>query len=1339
MSTINETATITTKINGEQAEQQLNKLQKEAESLRLAISKAYNAGDTKNLKKFEKQLRDNTRESSVLKKSLFDVNTVLKNLSGSSVKDLNRALRQMNGELSSGKIKRGTKEWDEHVVKIKQVKRELNRLRAEQTETQGMFSRMAGGFNKFGASVLAIGAAITGISMTLRRSAQDAAHMDDVYSDVMKTTGLTRDQVLELNDSFKKMDTRTSRENLNLLARDAGKLGISGKENLMQFVEGANEIKVALGEDLGEDAIKQIGKMAEVYSRSSDILAEKDLKGKMLAVGSAVNELGASSTASEPYLVAFAGRLGGVATQAGLSMDAILGFGSALDQDMQAVEMSATALQKFIMKLMAEPAKFAKLAGLDVKNFSELLKTDANSAIKQVLSSLNEKGGLQALIPVFKDMGLDGARAVGVLSSMAGSIDKIDEAQRIANKAMTEGVSITNEYNIKNNNMQAQLEKAKKGFLDASIALGESLSPIMLKSTKATTYLVKALSQLGPWLKENRGLIIALVSAGAAYTVMLTKSIIVDKLKFFWNQKIVASFKQLWTTLAKNPYMALAAVMVVLIGLAADYIRKNNAITQSQKSQQAIAKKTAEQYDEQAAHIDSLNDALHNEKLSLGARKKALEELRSIVPGYHADLTAEGKLINDNVAAIDNYLAALEKEIRFKAAKEEREELFRAKRLQEKEVAQAQKGVDYAEKNVAEQSSNMSGTESSAAAMQAYATRAKTASSALEEKKKVLKETADAIAILNDELKEADTVFTSTTTKEPGSGGGYDPDAGDSDVVKTRLEAIDKQLAAERAKYAVEYSIGLKNKANYDEAINDAELIAIGQKIVIYEKGSKERLQLEEQYNLKLLALEATCTEAELQITLEGIRLEREALTKRYVQGEMDFAAYQEVLRQMDYKELVEKAKIYKEGTEEYKKAQQAVTDWLNTDQLNKRKSYEQDLASIRKEYSQQSNAELMMAELRAFEELCANIIIAEEEKQRIIAGIRKKYNNGVGGGNGLSADSWKSDVLNTPKNGFFADLIGNDIDLVKQQFNTIDQWAKESGATTAEVFQQKSEAIGGFLSTSVDKYQSVISQVSAITNAMASYVAASYEAQEAKVNSRYESEIKAAGKNKRKITQLEEAKEKELAALKAEASEKAFGIQVAQAIAGTAMSAIAAYSSAAAIPVVGYVLGPIAAGMAVAAGAIQIATIAKQRETAKASYWSGGYTPSGKWDEEQGVVHSDEFVANRFATGNKSLRPVLDLFNTAQKNNTIGNLTSEDVSRVVGTTGSSSGASRQSDNGASAQMQQSVSTLARATDRLNKQLDKGITSIVSITGRNGFEEEYNRYLKLMDNKKRKE
>ena len=60
---------------------------------------------------------------------------------------------------------------------------------------------------------------------------------------------------------------------------------------------------------------------------------------------------------------------------------------------MQAVEMSATALQKFIITLMSKPAEFAALAKMEVGAFTNLLKTDANEAIKTVLRSLNEKGG----------------------------------------------------------------------------------------------------------------------------------------------------------------------------------------------------------------------------------------------------------------------------------------------------------------------------------------------------------------------------------------------------------------------------------------------------------------------------------------------------------------------------------------------------------------------------------------------------------------------------------------------------------------------------------------------------------------------------------------------------------------------------------------------------------------------------------------------------------------------------------------------------------------------------------------------------------------------------------
>ena len=43
------------------------------------------------------------------------------------------------------------------------------------------------------------------------------------------------------------MDTRTARERLNELAGDAGRLGITAKNDVLEFVEAANMIDVALG------------------------------------------------------------------------------------------------------------------------------------------------------------------------------------------------------------------------------------------------------------------------------------------------------------------------------------------------------------------------------------------------------------------------------------------------------------------------------------------------------------------------------------------------------------------------------------------------------------------------------------------------------------------------------------------------------------------------------------------------------------------------------------------------------------------------------------------------------------------------------------------------------------------------------------------------------------------------------------------------------------------------------------------------------------------------------------------------------------------------------------
>ena len=90
--------------------------------------------------------------------------------------------------------------------------------------------------------------------------------------------------------------------------------------------------------------------------------------------------------------------------------------------------------------------------------------------------------------------------------------------------------------------------------------------------------------------------------------------------------------------------------------------------------------------------------------------------------------------------------------------------------------------------------------------------------------------------------------------------------------------------------------------------------------------------------------------------------------------------------------------------------------------------------------------------------------------------------------------------------------------------------------------------------------------------------------------------------------------------------------IELAQAVSSTAMAAINAYSSAAAVPVTGYLMAPIAAGFALAAGALQIATIKKQHQAEEAGYYEGGYTGGHRYRKEAGVVHEGEFVANHQA-----------------------------------------------------------------------------------------------------------
>ncbi len=187
--------------------------------------------------------------------------------------------------------------------------------------------------------------------------------------------------------------------------------------------------------------------------------------------------------------------------------------------------------------------------------------------------------------------------------------------------------------------------------------------------------------------------------------------------------------------------------------------------------------------------------------------------------------------------------------------------------------------------------------------------------------------------------------------------------------------------------------------------------------------------------------------------------------------------------------------------------------------------------------------------------------------------------------------------------------------------------------------------------------------------------------------------------------------------------------MQVIQAVAQTATAALNAYSSAAAIPVVGYIIAPIAAAMAVAAGAMQVAAIKKQQQASQAQgYGEGGFTRKGRADEVAGVVHAGEWVASQKLVASPVARPLIEALDYAQRTNTIGSLRSADVSRSI----TAPMALAQSQPQVIVQESKDLKDIIA---RLNERLDEPFVTVNTVTGDKGIKQAQDEYQRLMNNK----
>ena len=260
------------------------------------------------------------------------------------------------------------------------------------------------------------------------------------------------------------------------------------------------------------------------------------------------------------------------------------------------------------------------------------------------------------------------------------------------------------------------------------------------------------------------------------------------------------------------------------------------------------------------------------------------------------------------------------------------------------------------------------------------------------------------------------------------------------------------------------------------------------------------------------------------------------------------------------------------------------------------------------------------------------------------------------------------------------------------------------------------------------------IAMLSAVMDTMSQVFQVQQQEEEAKVTAKYDAEIKAAGQNSARGKQLEEQKQKDLAKVKNKYNKKMMAVEIAQAVAQTAMNAIMAYGSVVKIPIVGPALAVAAAAAATAAGMIQIATIKKQHAAQSEGYYEGGFTGGNRWRRSAGVVHEGEFVANHEAVRNPNVLPVLQLIDHAQRTNRIASLTAADVSRAIAAPLATSANTAATADVAALQLADggvNGGATNEVLTRLTEQMDRGIKAVVVIDGPDGLDRQWTLYNKM--------
>lgn len=603
------------KASGEDIKQTMDAIQQKIQQLP-AGSKAVS-----DLRRQYAQLEQTMKGTRLSQAQLNDI--VARSKTGkANINELRQAYKQLEEELNQLNTK--SKEFNEKQKELKDLKKNIDNATGAISQQSKSWQTALKNLTAYVGLFQVFNAIKDTVTSAIKKNFEYSSSL----TDIRKVSGLTMQDVNKLSEELAKIDTRTSVDGLAQLAYQGAKLGMGkyGVEGMKQFVAAADQINVAIGEEMGEEALPALSKMVETMG----LIPKMGIEKAMLATGSAMFKLSSTSTSTSTHIVEFAKRLTGVSRTAGITTDQLLALGSASDSLFLMPEVSATAMSKFIVALQKNHNLIEKDLGIPDGTIKRMYAAgNAMDAIVMVLEKMRDKGNMNALGGIFKDLGSDGQRLVTAMVTMSKNVDVLKDHLYESKEAFEEATAVTSEYTMQ--------QQSAAGILDRANNLWEKafINPDGVESVKSMAQAWYDMSQMilqSPIFKNTlQAAMWSVITACKVFVTLLPLIAnyvaalgIYKAVSFLWELgkaiKAAAAAQTLFNSAAKvNPYVAIASAIVTAVGVVWSFVEADREAAAAEAEAARKANAWKDKLKEAQSQTDTLTRKLHSYKTTLEA------------------------------------------------------------------------------------------------------------------------------------------------------------------------------------------------------------------------------------------------------------------------------------------------------------------------------------------------------------------------------------------------------------------------------------------------------------------------------------------------------------------------------------------------------------------------------------------------------------------------------------------------------------------------------------------------------------------------------------------------